>query len=158
MNKLSAMRIVIDCLEIFLQEPREVALRELASMMNVTESAMLTVVEVLEKKGYMTIDTDHSMIRPGYKTNYGPLVQQGGQKGVNETTLLKIKETIKKIPDDLDFSSSEFAALSGLSRVTARRYLEFLVTNGTLSKGNKHGEVGRPVNKYRVIRKQATHA
>lgn len=158
MNKLSAMRIVIECLEIFLQEPREVALRELASMMNVTESAMLPVVKVLENKGYITIDTDYSMIRPGYKTNYGPLVPQGGQKGVNETTLLKIKETIRKIPADLDFSSSEFAVLSGLSRVTARRYLEFLVTNGILSKGNKHGEVGRPINKYRVIRKQATHA
>lgn len=158
MNKLSAMRTVIDCLEIFLIEPREMALSELALMMNVSETEMLPVVRVLESKGYITIDAEHSIIRPGYKTNYGPLVQQEGQKGVNETTLMKIKETIRKIPSELDFSSSEFAALSGLSRVTARRYLEFLVTNGILSKGNKHGEVGRPINKYRVIDKQVNHA
>lgn len=158
MNKLSAMRTVIECLEIFLKEPRDVTLSELALMMNATESSMLPVVKVLESKGYITLDTEHSTIRPGYKTNYGPLVQQGIQKGVNETTLIKIKETIRKIPAGLDFSSSEFAALSGLSRVTARRYLEFLVTNGILSKGNKHGEVGRPINKYRVIGKQVNHA
>jgi len=157
MNKLRAMKTVIECLEVFLIEPKERALSELALMMNVTEATMLPVVKVLENKGYITIDEEHT-IRPGHKTSYGPLAQQGIQKGVNETTLLKIKETIRKIPSGLDFSSSEFAALSGLSRVTARRYLEFLVTNGILSKGNKHGEVGRPINTYRVSGKQVNHA
>lgn len=152
MNKLCAMKNVIECLEIFLLEPKEMALSELAHMMNLTKTELLPIVKVLESKGYMTFDEIHSSLRPGQKINPGAfLFHQGTQKGVNETTLMKVRDKIREIPPELDFSSSEFASLSGISRVTARRYLEFLVLNGILCKGNQHGEVGRPINTYRVV-------
>ncbi len=152
MNKLCAMRKVIECLEIFLLEPKVMALSELAQLMNVTNTDLLPIVKVLESKGYVAFDEIDLCLRPGHKHNPGAfLLQQGTQKGVNETTLMKVRNTIREIPPERDFSSSEFASLSGISRVTARRYLEFLVLNGILRKGNQHGEVGRPINKYRVV-------
>lgn len=152
MNKLCAMRNVIECLEIILLEPKEMALSELAHMMNVTKTELLPIVRILESKGYVAFDEIHSILHPGHKTNPGAfLIQQGTQKGVNETTLMKVRDKIREFPPELEFSSSEFASLSGISRVTARRYLEYLVLNGILCKDNQHGEVGRPINKYRVV-------
>lgn len=154
MNKLCAMKKVIECLEIFLLEPKVMALSELAQLMNVTNTELLPIVKVLESKGYVAFDEIDLRLRPGHKNNPGAFLLQQGQgtqKGVNETTLMKVRNTIREIPPEHDFSSSEFASLSGISRVTARRYLEFLVLNGILRKGNQHGEVGRPINKYRVV-------
>lgn len=152
MNKICAMKNVIECLEIFLLEPKEMDLNELALTMNLTETALLPIVKVLESKGYISYDIERSVFRSGQKSvNASLQIQENAQKGVNETTLKKIRDTIRTIPPEHEFSSSELASLSGISRVTARRYLEFLVIDGVLSKGNKHGEVGRPINKYRVV-------
>ncbi|NQD53388.1 two-component system response regulator, partial [Bacillus altitudinis] len=44
----------------------------------------------------------------------------------------------------------EVANALGIARVTARRYLDFLVKEGELKLDMQYGGVGRPVNKYIV--------
>lgn len=67
-------------------------------------------------------------------------------KNFHEHTLTKIYEyiTINKIPQSAD----EVAAGVGVSRVTARRYLEFLVSEGHLSMFLDYLSVGRPIHRY----------
>ena len=48
-----------------------------------------------------------------------------------------------------EVSAQECADLVGLSRVTARRYLEHYVTVGTLEGRQQYGRVGRPERRYR---------
>lgn len=48
-------------------------------------------------------------------------------------------------------SSEELAAFLGVSRVTARRYLEYLVSAGRAVMEPVYREWGRPVNRYRLL-------
>lgn len=48
-----------------------------------------------------------------------------------------------------DLSASECAEAVGLSRVTARRYLEHFVGTGELEGRQQYGRVGRPERRYR---------
>ncbi|PZR53579.1 two-component system response regulator [Xylanimonas oleitrophica] len=49
----------------------------------------------------------------------------------------------------LGLSASEVAAAVGMSRVSARRYLEHLVTTGRARVAPRYGGTGRPENRYR---------
>lgn len=46
-------------------------------------------------------------------------------------------------------SAAAAAELTGMSRVTARRYLEHLVESGQASRAHRHGKPGRPEVEYR---------
>ena len=46
-------------------------------------------------------------------------------------------------------SATEVMAALGMSRVTARRYLEYLADAGTVSRTPRYGAPGRPENEYR---------
>lgn len=46
-------------------------------------------------------------------------------------------------------SAAEAAAALGMSRITARRYLEYLVENGLASRTPRYGGAGRPETEYR---------
>jgi len=48
-------------------------------------------------------------------------------------------------------SSEEVAAGIGISRVTARRYLEYLVSQGRLQMLLDYAAVGRPVHRFRLV-------
>ncbi|WP_094603182.1 Transcriptional regulatory protein DcuR [Sporomusa silvacetica DSM 10669] len=67
-------------------------------------------------------------------------------KGLDKATLEAILTTINKQPDY--FTTSEIARLVGVSRVTARRYLNYLTDNGWLKGILSYGPVGRPLHKY----------
>jgi response regulator of citrate/malate metabolism len=47
-----------------------------------------------------------------------------------------------------DLSAAEAAGLLGISRVSARRYLEHLAGTGTVEVSLRYGEVGRPGRRY----------
>ncbi|RNL84622.1 response regulator [Halostreptopolyspora alba] len=53
-----------------------------------------------------------------------------------------------------EVSSTECAELTGLSRVSARRYLEFFVEEGTAEVRLRYGTAGRPERRYRWTGKQ----
>ena len=48
-----------------------------------------------------------------------------------------------------DLSASECATLAGLSRISARRYLEFFAETGRVKVRLRYGAAGRPERRYR---------
>jgi response regulator of citrate/malate metabolism len=48
-------------------------------------------------------------------------------------------------------SAAEVASTSGSSRVTARRYLEYLVTSGMVVRSARYRSAGRPEVEYRLV-------
>lgn len=66
-------------------------------------------------------------------------------KGLDKNTLHMIKGLINKSGA---FTIEEMAKHAGISRVTLRKYLDYLVDNGRLTIELVYGPVGRPVNRY----------
>ncbi|GAA4776546.1 response regulator [Microbacterium gilvum] len=69
----------------------------------------------------------------------------GLPKGLSPETL----DAVSSLLDTDGRSASEVAEALGLSRVTARRYLEFLADGGTAIRSPRHGGRGRPELEYR---------
>jgi response regulator of citrate/malate metabolism len=68
-------------------------------------------------------------------------------KGMSAPTLEIVTVTLRGAADGLTASAAAVAA--GLSRVTARRYLEYLVDCGQAARTPQYGQVGRPEMRYR---------
>ncbi|MCU1548554.1 MAG: hypothetical protein JWO29_1505 [Arthrobacter sp.] len=67
-------------------------------------------------------------------------------KGLSRPTLDAVIEALSSSPDDV--SAAGMAGLLGLSRVSARRYLEYLVVHGLARLTPRYGAAGRPENRY----------
>ena len=67
-------------------------------------------------------------------------------KGFSAETLRLVAEALRDSPQD--FSAAEAAAALGLSRVSARRYLEHLVESNKVEVTLRYGGVGRPERRY----------
>lgn len=68
-------------------------------------------------------------------------------KGLSKPTLERVSVTLRDAANDL--SANEVASATGMSRVSARRYLEHLVNSGLASVSPRYGAAGRPENRYR---------
>jgi response regulator of citrate/malate metabolism len=69
-------------------------------------------------------------------------------KGVSEETLRLILAVLSTAASDL--SATEIAQSAGVSRVTARRYLDELVRSGRVELTLRYGGPGRPEHRYRL--------
>jgi len=69
-------------------------------------------------------------------------------KGIDVLTLGKVRRGIAKADAPEGLSAEEVAALVGVSRSTARRYLEFLVSVEAVVPDVVYGTVGRPERRY----------
>jgi response regulator of citrate/malate metabolism len=81
---------------------------------------------------------------------YALLRAQGeGQlpKGISAPTLALVVEIVRESAEDV--SAAEVARRAGISRGTARRYLEFLAESGSLDLTLRYGAAGRPEHMYR---------
>jgi response regulator of citrate/malate metabolism len=67
-------------------------------------------------------------------------------KGLNATTLDHVRDTVREAGEPL--TASEVAGRCGLSRVTARRYLEHLVVEHVVTLSMRYGGTGRPEHLY----------
>ncbi|MET3952376.1 response regulator [Arthrobacter sp. UYEF36] len=67
-------------------------------------------------------------------------------KGLSRPTLDAVIEALKSSPQDV--SAAGMALQLGLSRVSARRYLEYLVIHGFARLTPRYGAAGRPENRY----------
>jgi response regulator of citrate/malate metabolism len=67
-------------------------------------------------------------------------------KGLLAETLVQVRDALDAA--DHPLSARETADVTGLSRVTARRYLEHLVDTGQASRQSRHGAQGRPELEY----------
>jgi response regulator of citrate/malate metabolism len=67
-------------------------------------------------------------------------------KGLNATTLEHVRDAVRSAEEPL--TASEVAGRCGLSRVTARRYLEHLAVEGVVNLSMRYGGTGRPEHLY----------
>lgn len=74
-------------------------------------------------------------------------------KGMSEQTLSSIIDLLRRRTDPA--SASEVTETVGVSRVTARRYLEFLAEQGSVRRTPRYGTPGRPENEYSWARPRA---
>ncbi len=63
-------------------------------------------------------------------------------KGMSDETLQAVTDVLSRASEGL--SAAAAADLTGVSRVTARRYLEYLAKNGLAHRKPHYGQVGRP--------------
>lgn len=88
-----------------------------------------------------------------YDTDYFDVLDEieqiGDVKGFNNHTYEKVLEGIHKM-NGKTFTALQIAKLIGVSRITARRYLDYLEKEKKLIVEMEYGKVGRPKNKYRV--------
>jgi response regulator of citrate/malate metabolism len=78
------------------------------------------------------------------------LLRAGGEdalpKGISSPTLQLVADAVRAAEGDI--SAAEVARRCGVSRGTARRYLEFLAASGTLELNLRYGAAGRPEHRY----------
>lgn len=70
----------------------------------------------------------------------------GLPKGLNATTLGHVEAALDS--GDEPLTASEIAGRAGVSRVTARRYLEHLAVEGSVELSMRYGGTGRPEHLY----------
>lgn len=68
-----------------------------------------------------------------------------GEKGINAMTYKLVKEGLMSVGDPQ--TAQDLADKTQLARVTVRRYLEYMVEQGTVEEQLNYGKIGRP-NKY----------
>ncbi|MFB7939176.1 response regulator [Streptomyces sp. NPDC004779] len=68
-------------------------------------------------------------------------------KGLSGPTLEAVTRTLREAPAGL--TAAESGTAVGISRITARRYLEHLVTEGRALRAPQYGQIGRPELQYR---------
>ena len=68
-------------------------------------------------------------------------------KGINEITLEKVKDAFHE-NNEVSYTAETLSYRVGISKTTARRYLEYCLENGFLSAKVFHGNIGRPQNIY----------
>ncbi len=72
-------------------------------------------------------------------------------KGMHPKTLENIREYINSSPMSAHITQQEIAENLGLSRVTVRRYMEYLASTGEVAVHMEYGSVGRPSFTYQRI-------
>lgn len=80
-----------------------------------------------------------------------PVAAMGGDdvpKGIDTVTLKSILAVFEE-EGDRALSATEMGQTIGVSRTTARKYLEYLISEGVLSIRLDYGTKGRPERKYR---------
>lgn len=70
-------------------------------------------------------------------------------KGVDQLTLKKILDAFEK-SKHTSFTAQQMGVLVGVSRSTARRYLEYLVETEQVSADQSYGSIGRPERCYKL--------
>ncbi len=68
-------------------------------------------------------------------------------KSIDPLTLEKVEDEVSKLDDD-GVNAENMGLQVGISRTTARRYLEYLVFKGTVKPNLVYGSVGRPERLY----------
>ncbi|MER5885607.1 response regulator [Streptomyces sp. NPDC001941] len=70
-------------------------------------------------------------------------------KGLSAPTLDAVTRALRAAPEGLTATATGTEV--GISRITARRYLEHLVTEGRAGRAPQYGQVGRPELQYRWL-------
>jgi response regulator of citrate/malate metabolism len=71
-------------------------------------------------------------------------------KGLSDSTLALVEQILRDADGEL--TAVDVSQLAGVSRVTARRYLDYLAELGRVDITLQYGSVGRPQHRYRATR------
>jgi response regulator of citrate/malate metabolism len=102
-------------------------------------AALRSRLERLQQADQREIDRLYSLLRARGESAL--------PKGISEPTLALIANAVREA--DGEISAADVADAVGVSRGTARRYLEFLADSGTLDLTLRYGAAGRPEHLYR---------
>jgi len=94
----------------------------------------------VQEAGQSDVDRVFGLLR-------GSATAQRLPKGLSAATCELVASVLREA--DCDLSASETAQRAGVSRVSARRYLEFLVESGRAELQMRYGSAGRPEHRYR---------
>jgi len=72
------------------------------------------------------------------------------EKGINKYTYKIIWSEMAKRTDEYA-TSEEVSEMSGVARVTVRKYLDFMEREGKVEKIIEYGKIGRPQHKYKLM-------
>ncbi|MBP1325869.1 response regulator of citrate/malate metabolism [Leucobacter exalbidus] len=86
------------------------------------------------------VDSLFAALRPSHREQL--------TKGLSGETLRLVTDTLRARGAS---SAAELAEAAGMSRVAARRYLEHLVSSGSVERAPRHGTPGRPQSEYRWL-------
>lgn len=100
--------------------------------------------KTLAGSGNLQEESIHSLWHPG-KSSVGPGVVLP-PKGIDPITMEKVLLHIKQQANGI--TAEKLGVASGLSRSTARRYLEFLVAERKATAELTYGTIGRPERRY----------
>ena len=89
-------------------------------------------------------DVDRAFVRAGASA-----AAMAFPKGMSVETALLAQEALRASEDTL--SATEVAEIVGMSRVSARRYLEHFVSTGQADVRLRYGATGRPERRYRWV-------
>jgi response regulator of citrate/malate metabolism len=108
----------------------------------------------IRKDSFKNLDNIDQDIIDKYKTKENKHAIEydddiGDIKGFNQHTYEKVLLGISGMRE-FAFTSEEIARKIGVSRITARRYLDYLEKEQKLVVEMEYGNVGRPKNKYRI--------
>ncbi|HEY3260360.1 MAG TPA: response regulator [Pseudonocardiaceae bacterium] len=97
-------------------------------------------ITAVEQAGQEDVDRIFGLLR-------APAAGQRLPKGLSAATCELVASVLRSAAGDL--SASEAAEQAGLSRVSTRRYLEWLVSTGQAQLQMRYGTAGRPEHRYR---------
>ncbi|MGF7058205.1 response regulator [Brassicibacter mesophilus] len=83
------------------------------------------------------------------KVNQKIADELGDMKGFSQYTYEKVLSFLEEMKDKT-FTAQQVAKKIGVSRITARRYLDFLEKEQKVVLELEYGKVGRPQNKYKI--------
>ncbi len=110
------------------------------------------------KQRYSMINKETAMVKQteldGSLLNRSKLITGKIPKGLEKTTLYNVWQEVVKI--DGNFTTEEISNKVGISRVSIRKYLDFLKSIHVLHLELNRGCVGRPVYKYKCINKNVS--
>ncbi|MBD3894627.1 response regulator [Halomonas sp. ML-15] len=86
-----------------------------------------------------------------------PRRPDGLPKGLTAPTLAQVAQAILNL-GDAAFATEELAPMTGMSRVSLRKYLKHLTEREVLEESFHYGQVGRPAFSYRCLDPQALRA
>ncbi len=72
-------------------------------------------------------------------------------RGISSESLHSVVSALRQASDATGMSAEQVASSLGASRVTARRYLEYLVESGRAERRPRYQGVGRPEVEYRLL-------
>ncbi|MCC8180546.1 MAG: response regulator [Planctomycetes bacterium] len=100
---------------------------------------------VMLDKEFLTQEQLDSTLNPSHQLGAEPLL-----KGMHPKTLESIRAYIAKSAG-ATITQQEIADRLGLSKVTVRRYMEYLVSKNEVAMEMEYGAVGRPAYTYRKL-------